>query len=278
MPILLRNPFDPGGASAFSRLVPRPLAADLAVAIAFRTPTPPVSHVSPGPHITPASRAPGSVGPPSRPSPIGAGFVPPNVLKGRITNLRTRQAYFFMFNPTEINRTDGWAWSAHRVPGASHPIVTGGTGGDRKISFSLYFDADRGRSDERRLGEGNFSLDLTTELNVWRSMTYPQDPHSNSLPDRGPARFILNYGTFFNGIEVVIDSANTSIITMTPKLQPMRAVIAMEMTEIVQSSIFSTDKQRLPADPGSTIYSDYVGDNPVVGSEIDNGSDGPGHF
>jgi len=281
--ILLRNPLAPGGASAFSRLAPRPPIVAGVIAVAFRHPTPPVSRVPAGARIAPVERGAGSVGPPvARFERDNAGFVSPKVDKGRLTNLRTRRAHFFMFNPTEINRTDGWSWSSHRVPGASHPVVSGGSGGDRKISFTLYFDADRGRSDSRREGTGEASLDLTMELNAWRSMTYPQDSRSNSLPERGPGRFILNYGPLFNGIEVVVDSVNVNVISMTPKLQPMRAVVSIDLTEVVRKSIFSTDELRLPAtsgklqfDLGTALITSSEAFDVVEGGEIDNGGAGP---
>lgn len=271
MAILLRNPLAPGGASAFSRLLPRPPVVQAAVALLFRQPTPPVSRVPAGERIAPVTRGAGSEGPPDLVA-SGSGFISPKVRKGRLTNLRTRRAYYFMYNPTEINRTDGWGWSSHRVPGASHPVITGGSGGDRKISFTLYFDAERGRADNRREGTGETSLDLSMELNAWRAMTYPQDSRSNALPERGPGRFMLNYGPLFSGIEVVVDSVNISVICMTPNLEPMKAAVSVDLTEIVRKSIFATDSLRLRQVDGEQLMLDNgEAFNVVEGGEIDNG-------
>lgn len=185
--------------------------------------------------------------------PRGFGFRTYAVKKGYLVSRRNGSVHPFMFNPTEISRTDAWEWAHHKIPGASHPVTSGGTGASRMINFTLYFDGDRGRCDLREksagLGGGSNprvpitdprSLDISPELNFYRSFTYPHIPNS-TFQDRGPDHVILNYGTFFPRVECKMHSCNVTITQLTPLLEPVKATVQISLEEVVRKSKSCTD-------------------------------------
>lgn len=203
--------------------------------------------------------------------PREGGFRSVAIKKGYIVNRRTGKMHPFMFNPTEIGREDAWEWAEHKVPGASHPILSGGTGGGRSISFTLYFDGDRGRSDLREKGPstrdnkpvaaGNpLSLDISDELSFYQSYTYPHVP-ADLYKDRGPDRLVLNYGTFFKGIECVMTTCAINITAFTPMLEPMRATVRLILKETIRKTVANTDI--FPESVGSAELMDGI-----VGGEV----------
>lgn len=204
--------------------------------------------------------------------PRGDGFRSPRVKKGRIVNRRTGEVHPFMFNPTEISREDAWEWAEHKIPGASHPIASGGTGGKRIISFTLYFDGDRGRSELRERFTGQTtenqrvpagdprSLDISDELDFYRSYTYPRIP-TDVFQDRGPDRLILSYGTWFKRVECTMHSCSVVVTATTPFGEPLRATAKIQLEETVRRSVSCTDIW--PDKPGTSVSMDGV-----VGGDI----------
>lgn len=256
--------------------------------MAFRLRLPKID-VPPPVSVVPVTRSSG-VGPPSgknpttRTSGVGppapatannqGGFRSHQITKGRITSVRTRTFREFMFNPTEISRTDGWAWGHHGVPGVSHPVISGGHGKGRMITFTVYLDGDRGRSDKRQrfpntdaVGDSSAQpLDVTDDINWYRQFTYPVPVQANSLRDRGPSRIILSFGPLFPGVECVVHDVNTQVVQWTPFLEPQRATIQLHLEEFVRQSIPSTDIffDTQSSTPFNTPLGDSVGDFPVT--------------
>lgn len=214
------------------------------------------------------------------------GFLSPKVLKGRLTNEDTRKTIVFMFNPEQVNRADGWDWGSHGIPGASHPIIAGGSGAGRNITFTLYLDADRGRADKREsfgsvrspgldrqavssptspLSSDEFSpddptaLDLTSEINFFRRFTYPIAPNQDQIQRRGPATAIFRFGPLFPGVRVAVRRADTTVVAWTPKLEPMRATISIELQEVVSASALASNFHLGLGEKGSSFFDQVTG-------------------
>lgn len=205
-------------------------------------------------------------------TPLGT-FLSPKLVKGRITNEVTRQSREFMFNPTQIDKDNFWDWGEHKIPGSSHPVISGGTGGARIIKFSLFLDADRGRS-HRRPGVGrpatelgDTSLDLTLDIRWYEEFTYPQARRGNDGQLKGPATAIFSMGPMFPGVRVVFFKANPRIVEWTPRMEPKKCFIDLELREVVSKSRSARDfaVNGVAAEPPVTI------DN-VTGRFLDNGA------
>lgn len=188
------------------------------------------------------------------------GFRSPKLVKGRLTNLRTRYYREFMFNPTEVEREDAWEWGAHRIPGASHPVISGGSGGPRLINFTVFLDGDRGSKEKRNEGVVDpvkfqpvgdaFPIDTTTfgiypdvtdDINFWRQFTHPMASGQNTLANRGPAHVVFTYGPLFPGVECVVRRCKTRVMMWTPKLLPMRATVEVQLEEFVSQSVLARE-------------------------------------
>ncbi len=174
-------------------------------------------------------------------------LVSPKLTKGRIVNVRTRKYREMMFNPTEIGRTDAWEWGSHKIPGASHPIYSGGSGSDRDITFAIYLDGDRGRSDKRRNGDvsnksdtDQADLSITDDINFYRQFTFPVKSTS-ALRDRGPNRVIFVFGSMFPHVECIIKHCETKITQFTPQLHPVKAVVNIQLHEFIRKSVMADD-------------------------------------
>ena len=205
--------------------------------------------------------------------PASAGPHSTVVKKGYIVSRRTGAVHPFMFNPTEITRRDAWEWAHHKIPGASHPIVSGGSGGSRMITFTLYFDGDRGRIQhrERVSGFGRSgpnarvaiddprSLDVSPELRFYRSFTHPR-PKAGSFKERGPDHLILNYGTLFPRVECVMHSCPVTVTMLTPFLEPVKATAQVTLEEVVRQSVSCTTVSPDPIESISGIYGLSGGD------------------
>jgi len=181
------------------------------------------------------------------------GYNPSRFTKGRFVQVSTGIIVPFMFNPTTVARDHGWSWSEQAIPGRSHPFYQGGTGMAESISFTLFLDGDRGRSDRRRsLAEVGFQdvpIDLSPEINQLRQLKLPHDVEFDGaygVPDR----LLLNLGTWFSG-QVQLDSVNDRVTEWTPKLEPLRAEVDIEAHVIVESN--ETDWLFFSSEPSNAL-------------------------
>jgi hypothetical protein len=161
------------------------------------------------------------------------------VTKGRILHRQTQSYKEFMFNPETIKAEDGWHWGTADIPGMSVPIVGGGSGVDRPITFTVFLDADRGRSEDRKfsaISEGNMSLDLTSDINWYRMLTYATAGRGTYIHS-APSTVIFTFGPMFPGVECRVDEVRTDIVYWTPQLEPVRARIEITMHRYDQSRV-----------------------------------------
>jgi hypothetical protein len=190
--------------------------------------------------------------------PVGDGFITTKLAKGRITHRRTRAFKEFMFNPHEVRFSDGWEWGGGSIPGMPAPYVTGGVGIARTVDFTLYMDAERGRCHLRsrsyqNKGVGNdanlqlvgaagdTSLDLTSDLNWFRMLTFPtagRDVYAESAP----STVVLNLGPLFAGVECTVEGPINFVVTaFTPKLEPMRASAEIKLRRFFRKRVTTAD-------------------------------------
>jgi len=159
----------------------------------------------------------------------------PTPLRGRFTIVERGTTKVFMFNPAEVGDEKGVNWGEGDVPGASAPVVQFGSGKARIISFELFLDGDRGQ-----VGRGGNSLDISEEINFYRSLEYP------SAYGKGPASVapwivLFTMGPLYQQLPCLIVKASPKIIYWTPKMEPVRATISISLREELSRSQTSLD-------------------------------------
>lgn len=185
-----------------------------------------------------------------------AEFRNPSVLKGRLTNVRTRFFREFMFNPNDVRDSRSFIYGSHQIPGASHPVYQAGSGGERIITFTLYLDGDRGRLVERAQGivsndfegsdslefvQGLGSLDVSKEINWYRSFTYPVRSEEGLISEQAPNRAVFSMGTFYKAVEVIVETADIEFLAWTPNMEPLRVNIPIVLKEYRRRNQFASD-------------------------------------
>jgi len=179
---------------------------------------------------------------------------------GRIVLPKVRNVHTFMFNPTEVKTNHKWKWGKHSVVGHSHNILSGGSGEDEPITFTLLIDGDRGRSDRRRVataGSGDVGFDISDELNFYRSLTYPEQPSGTGfsksfVSGATPPSFILTLGSFFTRQRAVAEDIEIQVTAFTPQLAPLRARIEMKLLVAATMTVYASDIGGGPDDDAST--------------------------
>lgn len=176
----------------------------------------------------------------------------------------------FMYNPTEITDDKSADWGKTSVPGISHPVYQFGAGGARQISFTLHHDGDRARlllrtkthktlvEIENELGDNadrkwtdDPGLDVTSWLQFWRSMLYPDSIEQNSTRIEGtnktywtsksPKKVIFNFGPMWQDVLCVVVKANIKANFFSPNLEIVRANVDIVLEEAPDAPMFSND-------------------------------------
>lgn len=158
-----------------------------------------------------------------------------NVRKGRFILRRSRRIIPFMFNPNSIKGRHGWDYGRSTPPGRSHPYYGGGQGAEETITFQLYLDGDRGRSDFRSndpdlVIENEPDFNIMPQVNELRSLTRPDDPDLDGaygIPDS----IFCSMGTILRG-EVRAISIDWEIINFTKEYDAKRAYVDCELVII----------------------------------------------
>ena len=141
--------------------------------------------------------------------------------------VRTR---FFMFNPNDVDDNKETDWGRSGIPGASHPVVSYGSGGARLINFTLYFDGDRGRSDLRKNG-GTAPLSIADELCWYRALVYPIE-YGMDMAKVFPFIVLFSMGPLYQRVPVIIRAAPWKITFWTPKMEPVKGSIPIQLEEV----------------------------------------------
>lgn len=174
-------------------------------------------------------------------------FTRSRVTKGRLTDYLTGTFREFSLNPSEIQDTRGVTFASSPVPGISHPASQGGSGSERSITFTLRLDGEVGYRDRRRIRavnnalneaggasrESEIPLDISDELNWYRHFTYAEGNATLGSPRSMFPLVIFTFGTFYQGVLCELRQCDISILQLTPRLEPMRADVAITLVEKV---------------------------------------------
>lgn len=196
------------------------------------------------------------------------------VVKGNFYVRERGIKYNFMFNPSEIKVTKGANFPNEIPAGASYPVYNYASGGEHLISFTLPLDGDRGRSDKRpkstigpdRLdfynagtrnsdgtfgtlytvnsttvyqandltAGGNTSLNIDDEVRLLMSLTLPSK-YGSGVKDVYPHFVMFTLGEQYKMVPVIVKKANPTYTMWTPKMEPMRASVEIELAVVVKA-------------------------------------------
>jgi len=181
--------------------------------------------------------------------------------RGRIIHVKSRIEREFSFNPTTVNVKHGWDWGQHRIPGHSSPLLSGGTGRERTISFTLRLDGDRSTSNKRRsivgddvdayydLGE----FDVSDEIAFYEALTYPEPPDVEfggvglATIARTPPVLIFTLGSMFQRVSCVCSEVDVTVSHWTPQMEPVRADIQLTLLAYDRRTVTTYDVYPDPA-------------------------------
>ena len=173
--------------------------------------------------------------------------------------------YTFMFNPAELEISKEITLPKETPAGASNPIYNFASGGERLITFTLYLDGDRGRSDGRpktapgnnsqnrvrdasaanssgltQLADAgtnnlmntstgkNTSLSVMDEVNLLQGLLYPTQ-YGKTAREVYPYLCMFTFGGAFPATQVVVKKADPKLIFFTPGLGPVKGTVAMQL-------------------------------------------------
>ena len=148
----------------------------------------------------------------------------------------------FQFNPADFSESHETIYPKHAVPGASHPVYQYGAGGERLISFTLYFDADigyRNTATRRRYTENGF-LSLNPLLNTIRSLTYPIVKAGSGVKQvYSPIAYLDGVSELMGtqSIECIVKKADPKVTFYSPDLRPLKAQVTMELAQVVSRRV-----------------------------------------
>lgn len=155
----------------------------------------------------------------------------------------------FQFNPSEYTESHEAIYPKHPVPGASHPVYQYGAGGERLISFTLYFDADLGyqRQDAESkdfVVNGNV-LSLRPILNKIRSLTYPIVQNGSGIKQIYAPIAYLETGNLFENkrTQCIVKKADPRVTFYSAGLEPLKAQVTVELAQIVDRRVTAQQVQ-----------------------------------
>lgn len=123
---------------------------------------------------------------------------------------------------------------------ASHPVHQYGAGGERVIKFQLYLDGDRGRFG--RKGPPREGLSIKADIDFYRSLRYPREVFSfNGLQDVSAAPVIFTFGNYYVAMPCLVKRSDPKVTYFTADLDPVRAVIDIELAEIVPRRVTANE-------------------------------------
>lgn len=164
---------------------------------------------------------------------------PPTPTRGRITVLSRGITQELMFNPPTVSDNKAVTYGVIPLPGASHPVLQYGSGGERIINFTVYLDGDRGRYG--RLGTSRGTLSVDDLIRFYQSLLYPGEFDVLDFTAVYPSLVSFTMGPLYNGIICVVKSAPVNVTFWTPKMEPVRATINLQLSEVVQRSKTAND-------------------------------------
>lgn len=164
----------------------------------------------------------------------------PKLVKGTFYVRERGLLYTFMFNPSDIDDTKQTTFPNETPAGASHTIYNYASGGEQLISFMLYLDGDRGRSDKRPKYPSNVTnqtdagagggvpLSVADELGLLRSLLYPSQ-YGKTPREVYPYTVVFSFGDYVKPTPCVIKKADIKSSFFTPGLGPIRATVQVQL-------------------------------------------------
>lgn len=172
----------------------------------------------------------------------------PKLEKGTLFVRERALLYRFMFNPESIEVTKAVNYPNETPAGGSHPIYQWASGGEHLLTFTLYLDGDRGRSDSRpkglnragvnqNAGAGNFTnlsngtsgtLNVMDEVRLLQSLLMPSR-YGKTAKDVYPYTCVFTFGESFPSVVVVVKKADPKLNFFTPQLGTVRSTVSMQL-------------------------------------------------
>lgn len=162
----------------------------------------------------------------------------PQVTKGRLTTVKSGDSRQFMFNPNKIKDDQGVNYGV-LTPAGGTPIYQFGSGGERIITFKLFFDGDRGRIGVgRALGE---PLDVSDELNFYRSLLIADAYDRTDISRVFPQQVLFTLGSYVTALLCIVVKAGVTVNFWTPKMAPVRATVDIVLKEVLNRNRVASD-------------------------------------
>ncbi len=168
-----------------------------------------------------------------------ADFTAPNVVRGKLANLRTGNFLTFVYNPRTLQDRKGNNYSEEYTPGHSDPIFRWASGKARELSFTLELcGVSRILRSGVNLGNGAASNDIDPlgfsiqgELEFFQSFEQPTDPR---LPgsDGGPDRVVFTMGPMYAGRVCILSDLLVNTLEWDPDIRPVRAVVQFSLKQV----------------------------------------------
>jgi len=188
---------------------------------------------------------------------------PQPLFKGFLLNHDAGLFLPFMLNPRPITMTKNVSWDIEEIPGLSAPIHTFQSGGQKIISFNLFFDVTEVNQTYKELGK-TFHVGLTKELwgkvidtislrgieSIIESMLYPQalslgfKPNNSKILGKGgllppPKMFLFMGLRFWEGYVV---SAPIEETRFDGALNPLQLSVQIEFSVVEDGFVNDINK------------------------------------
>ncbi len=141
-------------------------------------------------------------------------------LKAYLVDVETRERLEFQFNPSEINDGKTVRYAEIAIPGISHPRHQYVAGGNRRITFTLFF----------------FKGDVKRKVAWLQSLMYPE--HSGTTLKSPPHRVIFIFGELYPEIVCIVRNVKARYFNLydSESLTPQQAEVDVVLDEWTDES------------------------------------------
>ncbi len=147
--------------------------------------------------------------------------MPEKELSGFLVDVETRERLEFQYNPSEISDNKSARYTDIAIPGISHPRIQYAAGGNRRITFKLFF----------------FKENVKEKVTWLQSLLYPE--HSGTTLKSPPHRVIFIFGELYPNLVCVIRNIRARYFNIFDEnnLLPLHAEVDVTLDEYVQESV-----------------------------------------
>ena len=170
-------------------------------------------------------------------------FSAPPVVRGRITNARTKEFLEFHLNPDKVSVTHATNFVTDLVPGSSHALRRWASGGVEECTFNLKLDGDMSL---RRFGvvlenslnpTPNQPFSIQGFLDYLRAFNFPTDPLVDVGGDGGTDQAIFNFGSRFRNWPCDIQVTKEDLTEFGSDLVPTAGTMDIKLCYRAISSV-----------------------------------------